>query len=63
MPAKTYRVSAERADGITVSVAIAIPDYTPDAAEFSELAQIALVQAEKVVDRNLAQRAEANPPF
>lgn len=60
---KTYRASVERPDGIAITVSIAVPDYTPDAGEFSELAQMGLIQTERIVDRTAEQRASTNQPF
>jgi hypothetical protein len=59
----TYRASVERRDGINVTVTISLPDGTPDPAEFSELAQMGLVQADKIVARCVESRDSKNLPF
>lgn len=59
----TYQASVVRPDGITVTVSIDIPGGTLEPGEFSELAQIGLVNVDHVVSRATQQRLERDLPF
>ena len=59
----TYQASVVRPDGVTVTVSIDIPNGTPEPGEFSELAQIGVVNADNLVSRAIQNRLERVLPF